>query len=79
MPALKRNRYNFLSVSVTDLGERLQQRRTEFYFFVGRGLRNTCLSSLSKGLLLIRPLSLFLAVDATNDFPCYSCQQLTST
>ena len=78
MPALKRNRYNFLSVSVTDLGERLQQQRTEFSFFVGRGLGYTCISSLSKGLLLIRPLSLFLAVDATNDFPCYSCKQLTS-
>ena len=38
MPALKRNSYYFLSVSVTDLGERLQQQRTEFYFFVGRGL-----------------------------------------
>lgn len=66
MPALKRNSYYFLSVSVTDLGERLQQQRTEFYFFVGWGLGDTCLSSLSKGFHLIRPLSLFLAVDATN-------------
>ena len=77
MPALKRNSYYFLSVSVTDLGERLQQQRTEFYFFVGRGLGDTCLSSLSKGFLLIRPLSLFHTVDATNDFPAIpanSCQ-----
>ena len=35
MPALKRNSYYFLSVSVTDLGERLQQQRTEFLLFCG--------------------------------------------
>ena len=41
------------------------------------GLGDTCLSSLSKGFLLIRPLSLFHTVDATNDFPAIpanSCQ-----
>lgn len=47
MPALKRNRCNFLFVSITDLGNRLQQQKAEF-FWGGAGGRLS--KSLSKSL-----------------------------
>lgn len=79
MPALKRNRCNFLFVSITDLGNRLQQQKAEFF---GGGLGDACLNLYQnlyqKGLLLIRPLSMFLTVDATDDFSCYSYKLLPS-
>ena len=45
MPALKSNKCNFLFVSITDLGNRLQQQRAEF-FLGGAGGRLS--KSLSK-------------------------------
>lgn len=69
MPALKRNRYDFLSVNIIELGNRLQHhQRAEDFPLGGRGWGDTFLNLYQRGLLLIRPLFLFLTVEAANDF-----------